>query len=174
MIKRLFLVTIILLLSANAFAQNFDGLWRSQGYGYIVAIQNNESLIHQVTTVSLIPWVAGTVAGDSLLVGDIPLGTLSKSGDNLILTLTLAEVIKFDSIDTLPAITEPTADPEINFEVFWHSFEENCALFTLTGVDWKAMYNQYRPRVTAATTEAELFDIFKEMLTPLKDGHTRI
>jgi len=28
--------------------------------------------------------------------------------------------------------------------------------------------------VTAATTEAELFGIFAEMVTPLKDGHTNI
>jgi hypothetical protein len=149
-------------------------LWRSQGYGYILAIDSTEFSWYQVTTVSLIPEVAGTVAGDSLLVGDIPFGTMSKSGDNLILTVDRFTVIKFDRIATLPDITQPTTDPEFNFEVFWHSFEEYCALFTLTNVDWQATYNQYRPRVTAATTEAELFGIFAEMVTPLNDRHTRI
>ena len=155
-------------------SDSFDGLWRSQGYGYIVAIDSTEFLVYQVTGVSLMPWIAGTVADDSLFIDDIPLGTLSQSGDTLIFTRVDDNVIRFTSIDTLPPITAPTADPELNFEVFWHSFEENCALFTLTNVDWKATYNQYRPRVTATTTEAELFGIFAEMVTPLKDGHTFI
>ncbi|MFQ5629588.1 MAG: S41 family peptidase, partial [bacterium] len=174
MIKRLFLIASILLLSANAFSQNFDGLWRSRGYGWLLAIESNEYLVYQETAVSLIPWFPGTIVGDQFIAGEIRLGTLSQSGDTLIFTRVDDNVIKFDPIDTLPEITQATADPEINFEIFWHSFEENCALLTLTGVDWRAMYNQYRPQVTAATTEQELFDIFVQMVTPLNDRHTSV
>jgi hypothetical protein len=174
MFKRFFFIATALLLNANAFAQNFDGVWRSRGYGNIIAIGNNEARRYQMTAVSLIPEVAGTVKGDSLFADEFPVGTLSRSGDNLIFTQLDDNVYKYDLIDSLPGITQPTADPEFNFEVFWRAFEENCRLFALTNVDWKATYNQYRPRVTATTTNAELFGIFSEVVTPLKDGHTFI
>ncbi len=44
----------------------------------------------------------------------------------------------------------------------------------MRNVDWKKQYDTYRPRVTSETTEAELFDIFCQMLDPLNDGHVEL
>ncbi len=63
---------------------------------------------------------------------------------------------------------------ELNFEVFWQTFEDNYAFFDLKGVDWKETYSKYRPKVTAETSDDELFKILSDMVRPLKDGHIHI
>ncbi len=118
-----------------------------------------------ITEVSLL------LLGEILIDENFP---LTRSGDRLIFEVGDGTIITFDRIHKLPKITHPTHDPKVNFEVFWHTFEENFALFTLTGVDWRSLYDQYRPQVTANTTEEELFSILCEMIVPLNDNHTFI
>lgn len=65
-------------------------------------------------------------------------------------------------------------DPEKNFEFLWKTFDRNYALFGAKGVDWDALYNVYRPRVTAETTDEELFTIMSDMLGHLNDNHVRL
>ena len=65
-------------------------------------------------------------------------------------------------------------DPELNFEKLWETFQNRYPFFDLRNVDWKKQYETYRPRVTALTTDDELFDIFCEMLDPLDDGHVEL
>lgn len=65
-------------------------------------------------------------------------------------------------------------DPEKNFEELWKTFHDRYPFFELRGVDWKKQYEIYRPKVTAKTTDDELFDIFCQMLEPLNDGHVRL
>ncbi|HKP69606.1 MAG TPA: S41 family peptidase [Pyrinomonadaceae bacterium] len=65
-------------------------------------------------------------------------------------------------------------DPEKNFEELWQTFHNRYAFFEERGVDWQEQYDRYRPRVTAATGEGELFDIISRMLEPLNDGHVNI
>lgn len=68
----------------------------------------------------------------------------------------------------------PGNDPEAVFEYFWTSYQEHYANFEVRGVDWQAQYDLYRPQVSANTTDDELFEIFKQMLLPLKDGHIKL
>lgn len=65
-------------------------------------------------------------------------------------------------------------DPEKNFEFLWKTFDRNYALFGAKGVDWNALYNIYRPQVTAGTTDEELFTIMSNMLGHLNDNHVRL
>jgi len=65
-------------------------------------------------------------------------------------------------------------DPELNFEKLWETFQNRYPFFDLRNVDWKKQYETYRPKVTALTTDDELFDIFCEMLDPLDDGHVEL
>lgn len=64
--------------------------------------------------------------------------------------------------------------PEHNFEQLWHLFDQHYAFFELKGVDWKSVYRQYRPLITANTREDSLLHHFAAMLNPLKDGHVRL
>lgn len=63
---------------------------------------------------------------------------------------------------------------EQDFEVFWTTFRDNYAFFKLKGVDWDATYKKYRPLVNSNTTQAELFEILRQMVEPLNDGHISI
>lgn len=63
-------------------------------------------------------------------------------------------------------------DPENNFELFWQDFDEHYGLFTVRGWDWDSIYTEFRPRVTAQTTDEELFAVFRDMVNYLDDSHT--
>jgi hypothetical protein len=65
-------------------------------------------------------------------------------------------------------------DPETNFEELWDTFRNRYPFFSLRQVDWKEQYEIYRPKVTSATSDDELFDIFCRMLDPLNDGHVEL
>lgn len=65
-------------------------------------------------------------------------------------------------------------DPETNFESLWQTFRDRYPFFALRNVDWQKQYETFRPRVTHATGDAELFDILCQMLGPLNDGHVEL
>lgn len=63
---------------------------------------------------------------------------------------------------------------ENNFELLWGDFDKHYGLFSARGWDWDGIYAQYRPQVTPQTSEAELWQIFKAMISSLDDSHTFI
>jgi C-terminal processing protease CtpA/Prc len=65
-------------------------------------------------------------------------------------------------------------DPEKNFEELWKTFNERYPFFELRNVDWKKQYDTFRPKVTAKTSDEELFEILCQMLEPLNDGHVEL
>ena len=70
------------------------------------------------------------------------------------------------------ACRSPVTDtPLANYDVLWTTFAENYPFFTLHGVDWDAIDRRFRPLVTVNTTPDELFEIFRQMLEPLRDSH---
>nr|WP_314175614.1 S41 family peptidase [Streptomyces sp. DSM 40971] len=79
-------------------------------------------------------------------------------------------------VDALPgACGRPASkDPVKTFDVFWQTFEENYPFFEAKGVDWHAVRDRYRPRIDSDTTPAELFAVFRKMVTPLYDAHVAV
>ena len=67
---------------------------------------------------------------------------------------------------------EEANDPVNNFELFWQDFDAHYGLFAARGWDWDSIYTEFRPQVTPATTDEELFGVFREMITYLDDSHT--
>jgi carboxyl-terminal processing protease len=62
-------------------------------------------------------------------------------------------------------------DPVLNFEYAWNRLDRNYGQFGAKHVDWDALYRTYRPQVTSATTDQELWDILLAMLGHLNDAH---
>ena len=62
-------------------------------------------------------------------------------------------------------------DPVLNFEFAWKALDRNYGQFMVKRVDWDALYRVYRPMVTSATTDQELWDILLSMLGHLNDAH---
>lgn len=67
--------------------------------------------------------------------------------------------------------SEPDGDPVALFDQLWSEFDGYYSHFTIKDVDWTAVRDRYRPRVTPATTGRELFAVLSEMLGELRDGH---
>ncbi len=61
-----------------------------------------------------------------------------------------------------------------NFDALWDIFNENYASFEEKKIDWNLVREEYRPQITAATSEAQLYSIFEKMLKPLHDGHVSL
>ncbi len=64
--------------------------------------------------------------------------------------------------------------PINNFEILWHDFDEHYSLFEVRNLNWDSIYNQYRPLVSNETTQDEMWDIFKSMISYLDDSHSMI
>ncbi|MDX2362046.1 MAG: S41 family peptidase [Crocinitomicaceae bacterium] len=69
---------------------------------------------------------------------------------------------------------EPENNPEALFENLWTTFNTDYAPFEERGVDWQEQYQIFRPQVNASTTNEELKDIFKLLLSSLNDGHVEL
>ncbi len=63
------------------------------------------------------------------------------------------------------------ASPEQLFESLWQTFDQKYALFEAKALDWQALYDIYRPKVTTDTGDEELFEIMAAMLSHLNDNH---
>jgi carboxyl-terminal processing protease len=182
-IVTLFTITCsAILFASNNQTENtllFDGsnkAWRSIGHGYLMTVQDDSFSVFNVTNVSSLPAYSGTIKDDTLLFEGFTFGILKIIDDTLILTMGEGKNYGFLPIQDIPEVpyVELTKDPVTNFEVFWHTFEENCCLFRLTNTNWKEMYDHYRPQVNEQTTDSSLFEIFSQMLKPLNDGHTGV
>lgn len=69
----------------------------------------------------------------------------------------------------LPA--DPASGPVEVVRAAWKEVDAYYPWFALKGVDWDAIGEEFLPRVTPATTEAELFALLSRMLDTLRDGH---
>ena len=64
--------------------------------------------------------------------------------------------------------------PEKNFEQLWKTFDQEYGIFIPKRVDWNLLYQIYRPKVTAKTTDKQLYDIMCQMLGHLNDNHVTL
>jgi len=65
-------------------------------------------------------------------------------------------------------------DPIQNFEKLWSEFNLRYANFELKSVNWKDVYDKYRPQISEKSTSNESFDISCKMLQELSDGHINL
>lgn len=91
-----------------------------------------------------------------------------KSYKNILFVFSL---LTFFSCEKTFFEPEPLDNPEALFEDLWTTFNTDYAPFEERGVDWQEQYQVYRSQVNATTNTDELFDIMKQMLRSLNDGH---
>ncbi|WP_234734587.1 S41 family peptidase [Tellurirhabdus bombi] len=69
---------------------------------------------------------------------------------------------------------KPSTDVITNFEYVWNEFDQMYGSFSVKKLDWNAAYQQYRPQLTAQSTNEDLYRILKQLIDPLKDAHVSI
>jgi carboxyl-terminal processing protease len=170
------LMLLVLLLLSLPFSitvgQETDGLWETEGYGYVIAFDDGLITLYEVTEVSCLLIYEGDRAA---LAWDF-----SFENDTLIVTSADPQFyVNTHSLSELPPQcanggTPESDDPALNFDVFWHTFNEHYAFFDLHGVDWQASYDLYHPQLKSEMTPVELLEIFVPMILPLDDDNVTV
>ena len=80
----------------------------------------------------------------------------------------------FSSCEKILFEEQPSNDPIGNFESLWKTFDEKYAVFEQRNVNWKNLYDQYRPQINAKSTDEELFEVATSLLAHLDDGHVSL
>lgn len=64
--------------------------------------------------------------------------------------------------------------PTGNFEALWEIMDEHYCFFSYKQIDWQAVYNKYKVRVSDKMSENQLFEVCCDMLSELRDGHVNL
>lgn len=64
--------------------------------------------------------------------------------------------------------------PTGNFEALWEIIDEHYCFFSYKQIDWQAVYNKYKVRVSDKMSEGQLFEVCCDMLSELRDGHVNL
>ena len=75
---------------------------------------------------------------------------------------------------TAPPAPPPTATALELFDSLWEDFDRNYSFFVLKGIDWDDSRARFRPQLSTASTESELFAVLSSMLLELEDPHVRL
>ncbi len=154
----------------------FQGEWVEPGSGLALDIQNDNATAYRYTreTCSVINRFDTLEEAEEVITARRAGGNESQfsfvtEGDS---EFGRVELIAQDLPSACDNAPDPEVfDPEFVFEHIWHAFNDYYAFFELRNVDWQQQRSLFRPQVTAATTQQELFDILDEMLAPIDDGH---
>lgn len=148
------------------------GLWKADGYGWLLEIHSNGYAIYDHTDISCVEFERGNrlqfqQAFDRVDLADDRL-SLCVAGD--ITRYPFRRVAQFHA--PVVAIDAPrNHDSRFNFEVFWKTFQQDYAFFDRHRVDWHDIYTRHQHRIAAATPPSELLLVFQDMLEPLRDNH---
>ncbi len=170
-------------------ADPLQGLWRSEGYGWIYAVEGDAVRVYEVTSSTCGQVVSGAlvatgreatgparidlevpggfVLGMSVVQG--PAGTLHFVPDGLVAGPPAQR------IDALPPACEAEApsDDLTAFDTLDEWLSEHYALFEARDVDWDELVAQQRARLVGQTPEP-FFDVVVDLLAPLQDAHVSI
>lgn len=158
----------------NKFSKDMDGFWKTEGYNYIVEIENGNPIIYEYTRISCFK-IDGFMG---YLDPTSPAFKASVSnGDKLTFEMISSTFFisskKIAHLPELPeeGISEETNDPEKNFEVYWHTFNDLYPFFEKRGINWKDHYDKFRPRVHSRSSDDDLANIMRKMVFPIGDAH---
>jgi len=169
---------------------HLQGLWQTQGYGWIYAVADSGLQIYEVTSESCTQLIGGTLVAAEDEAGLQAVATLEVPGlfklgmevlagsddtrkhflaDGLV---TSPPALRIESLP--PACdAEPAVDDLSIFDVVVANFDEHYALFGDRALDWPALVTAQRTRLTASTP-APLFDVLVALLEPLQDAHVSL
>ena len=162
-----------------------NGVWRTDGYGWVISVKDGQAQTYDTTAISCLPSQTTDQIGQPGSDGTVQYAhkgvaveTLRPTGNGQgeLRLLGTAADIDLTRLPALPAACgrPVTNDPLTNFDIFWQTFKENYNSTVSKNIDWNAVRAHYRPMVTASTTPDQLYQIFVAMITPLGDAHAYI
>ncbi len=163
---------------AETAANDLEGLWQSRGYGMVAQVTPDDVRLIERTPVSCLPtgkYSTNRFLSEFKVQPNHQERTFEIRNDGTLSTITF-EALNDGGFDRLcPAgLTPQTDDPELNFEVLWHTFDQHYAFFSERNVDWDAVYAEFRPQIDQETTRKELGTALDEILERLRDAHVTL
>ncbi len=186
MLKPQLLLGTAFALKCLGISADVDGVWRSQGWGFVYQVRGADWKVFEVTSSTC---VTGTTAKrvttgpptgvSTFRSRDGDVFSIAADGDSNHKRITTPNglvSIAIERIEALPdTCTPPTADtPLRNFDVFTQTLAEHYIALNLRHVNWDKVVAEQRARVTERTTPADLFEILSSTIKPLADIHTGI
>jgi len=165
--------------------RSVDGVWRSEGYGWILSVSNGRLQTYESTSMSCLPAQSRAALDPPGPQGGVQFGkhhlvdaTIQRTDDRHAL-LHLTGDIDHIVLDALPALPpecdRPTPkDALTSFDIFWSTFAENYNSFPRKHIDWNAVRARYRPQINQDTDTGQLYQTLVAMIAPLGDAHTSI
>ena len=153
--------------------KNLKGLWKSRGYGWLLAISENKIQLYDVLDAGCIP------NNDP----DFDLKEFSywflNENDKNIIKVTIEDpdyFYTFDQIDydDMECKQILYKDPIFVFDTVKSYFSKHYAFFNLRHISWDVLTERYRKKINKNTTELELFRVLSELLGHVKDAHVNL
>lgn len=159
------------------------GVWKSIGDGYLLKI-DDKAILYSYTSKYCYreqnDYIIDLLNNSSRFYLNPAKDTLSVYLHDLgSKTKTLQDEKRFYRLKALPENCLPLTgaqsnDPEYLFELFYATLKENYAFAKERNLDWEKIYEDYRPKISPETTQADLFNLLGEIVTMTKDQHTKI
>ncbi|MEL7281515.1 MAG: S41 family peptidase [Pseudomonadota bacterium] len=152
-----------------------DGVWHSDGYGFVLEIQDHTARLFSTAEDLCLPEVSTLVPLDELLPGS----SFAVSGDGQRLSIGFPmephriSAIRLASLPTQCSV-EMSTDANAVFEAFVRFFDANYPYFALYDVDWISRVAAARRRVNDATDDQALFDALAWLIAPIRDAHVAL
>lgn len=153
----------------NKKTHSLIGTWENPSLGIIMNFyyDKNQFMLsrYQFTPISLIP------EQEPFPLSENDLKSIQISQDN---NFILHDQIFYKTNKPLTISPSIPGTPLENFDVFSENFKQFYAFFDKRAIDWQAITNQFRSKISQYTSDDQLFQIFKEMITLLKDNHVAL
>ena len=86
----------------------------------------------------------------------------------------LLAIVGFASCEKALMVPDVPATPAATFDYLWQRFDQQYSLFDAKRVDWDAVYDSLRPKVSSDISADSLFSVCAAMLNTLRDGHVNL
>jgi hypothetical protein len=97
-----------------------------------------------------------------------------KRGNNHLLVIIAGLAMLAMSCEKHFLSPDPSPDPETVFDYLWTDVHNRYALFEVKGLDWNAIGDKYRSRISPGMGDKDLFKVLSDMLYELRDGHVNL
>ena len=171
----LLLLTMVACDDTQATGDDLEGDWQSRGYGMVVRFTPDEVRLIERTSVSCL--LKAKYAPEKFLSrfnvrSGSPKNTFEIRYDGTLSAITFERLDDGTFGRLCPKVlSKRNDDPELNFDVLWHTFDQHYAFFSERKVDWKAIQAEFRPRIDGDTSKKKLRKTLRKMLKMLDDAH---
>lgn len=152
---------------------SLDGVWQTDGYGLVLAIDKGQARVYSTTSISCSTPTIYRQSRNRFTADDEQAFTITANRLHVEGNVGDKNLRRLRALPRTCSEAGPTG-PGAVFDQFWTDYAENYPFFEAKGIDWSAVRAKYRPRVRPDMSDDALFGLLAEMIRPLNDAHTAI